>query len=115
VDLEFSKDMFDITDKITHKFEIINAVSSLLLKAITFNSTSFKNFIFQNKIYYFVVSKIAILNDDHETYHSSLFNIEKKNLPHIFLKIYLLIILLKIILPYRYNCLILKILIIEFN
>ena len=106
-------EMFDIINKTTHKIEIINAVSSLLLETIT--CTSYQNFIFQNKIYYFVVSKIAILNDDHETYHSSLFNIEKKNLPHIFLKIYLLIILLKIILPYRYNCLIIKIVMIEFN
>lgn len=115
MDLEFSKDMFDITDKITHKFEIINAVSSLLLKAITFNSTSFKNSIFQNKIYYFVVSKIAILNDDHQTYHSSLLNIKKKNLSHILLKIYLLIILLKVTLPYRHKYIIMKIVIIEFN
>lgn len=105
-------EMFDIINKTTHKSEIINAVSSLLLETIP--CTSYQNFIFQNKIYYFVVSKIAILNDDHETYHSSLFNIEKKNLPHIFLKIYLLIIL-KILLPYRYNCLIMKIVMIEFN
>ncbi len=83
MDLEFSMNMFDIIYKITHKFEIINAVSSLRLKAITFKSTSFKNFIFQNKIYYFVVSKIAILNDDHETYHSSLLNIKKEFVTHI--------------------------------
>jgi hypothetical protein len=85
--------MFDIIDKTTHKFEIINNGSSLMLETITCNSTSYQNWIFQNKIYYFGVSKIAILNDDHETYHSSLLNIEKKNLAYIFLKIYLLIIL----------------------
>jgi len=113
VDLEFSKDMFDITDKITHKFEIINAVSSLLLETIT--CTSYQNFIFQNKIYYFVVSKIAILNDDHQTYHSSLLNIKKKNLSHILLKIYLLIILLKVTLLSRHNFIIMKIVIREFN
>ncbi len=115
MDLEFSKDMFDITDKITHKFEIINAVSSLLLKAITFNSTSFKNFIFQNKIYYFVVSKIAILNDDHQTYHSSLLNIKKKEfVTHITQNIstYYLI---KGTLLSRHNFIIMKIVIREFN
>jgi hypothetical protein len=107
--------MFDIIDKTTtHKFEIINDGSSLMLETITCNSTSYQNWIFQNKIYYFGVSKIVILNDDHETDHSSLLNIEKKNLAYIFLKIYLLIIL-KVILPNRLNCLIMKIVIIECN
>ena len=99
-------EMFDIINKNTHKSEIINAVSSLLLETIT--CTSYQNFIFQNKIYYFVVSKIAILNDDHQTYHSSLLNIKKKNLSHILLKIYLLIILLKVTLLSRHNFIIMK-------
>ena len=106
-------EMFDIINKTTHKIEIINAVSSLLLETIT--CTSYQNFIFQNKIYYFVVSKIAILNDEHETYHTSLLNIKKKNLSHILLKIYLLIILLKVTLLSRHNCIIMKIVIREFN
>lgn len=107
--------MFGIIDKTKHKSEIINAASSLLLETITYNSTSYQNCIFQNKIYYLIVSKIAILNDDHDIYYSSLLNIEKKNLSNIFLKIYLFIIFLKVILPKRHNCLIMKIVIIEFN
>ena len=87
--------MFGIIDKTKHKSEIINAASSLLLETITY-STSYQNCIFQNKIYYLIVSKIAILNDDHDIYHSSLLNIEKKNLSNIFLKIYLIIIFLKV-------------------
>ena len=105
MDLDFSKDMFDIIDNTKHNFEIIDDASSLLLETITYNSTSYPNCIFQNKIYYLIVSKIAILNDDHDIYHSSLLNIEKKNLSNIFLKIYLFIILLKVILPKRHNCL----------
>lgn len=105
MDLDFSKDMFDIIDNTKHKFEIIKDASSLLLETITYNSTSYQNCIFHNKIYYLIVSKIAILNDDHDIYHSSLLNIEKKNLSNIFLKIYLFIILLKVILPKRHNCL----------
>lgn len=115
MDLDFPKDMFDIIDNTKHKFEIINDSSSLLLETITYNSTSYQNCIFQNKIYCLIVSKIAILNDDHDIYHSSLLNIEKKNLSNIFLKIYLFIIFLKVILPKRHNCLIMKIVIIEFN
>ena len=107
--------MFGIIDKTKHKSEIINAASSLLLETITYNSTSYQNCIFQNKIYYFGVSKIAILNDDHERYHSILLNIEKKNLAYIFLKIYLLIILLKVTLLSRHNFIIMKIVIREFN
>ncbi len=85
-------------------------------KLLHYNSTSYQNCIFQNKIYYLIVSKIAILNDDHDIYHSSLLNIEKKNLSNIFLKIYLFIYyLLKGILPKRHNCLIMKIIIIKFN
>jgi hypothetical protein len=107
--------MFDIIDKTTHKFKIINAATSLLLETITCNSTPYQYCIFQNKIYYLLVTKIAVLNDKHHTYHSNLFNKEKNNLSHIFLKIFLLVILLKVILPKRHNCHIMKIVIIEFN
>jgi hypothetical protein len=115
VDINFSKDMFDIIDKTKHKLEIINTGNNLLLETITYNSIPYQNCIFQNKIYYLVLTKTAILNNEHHTYHSSLFNREKNNLSHIFLRIFLLIILLKIILLKRHNCLIIKIVIIEFN
>ena len=115
VDLNFSKDMFNIIDKTTHKFEIINAPTSLLLETITCNKTPYQYCIFQNKIYYLLVTKIAGLNYEPHTYHSNLFNKEKNNLSHIFLKIFLLVILLNVILPKRYNCRIMKIVIIEFN
>lgn len=107
--------MFDIIDKTKHKFEIINAASTLLLETITCNSTLYQNCIIQNEIYYLVVAKTAILNEEHHTYHTSLFNREKNNLSHIFLKRFLLNIFLKVILPKRHNCLIMKIVIIEFN
>ena len=107
--------MFDIIDKTKHKFEIINAASTLLLETITCNNTPYQYCIFQNKIYYLLVTKIAGLNDEPNTYHSNLFNKEKNNLSHIFLKIFLLVILLNVILPKRYNCRIMKIVIIEFN
>ena len=88
--------MFGIIDKTKHKSEIITPGSSLLLENITYNNTSYHNCILQNKIYYLIVSKIAILNDDDDIYHSSLLNIEKKNLSNIFLKMYLFIIFLKV-------------------
>lgn len=107
--------MFDIIDKTKHKLEIISTGNNLLLETITYNSTPYQNCIFQNKIYYLVLTKIAILNNEHHTYHSSLFNREKNNLSYIFLKRFLLNIFLKVILPKRHNCLIMKIVIIEFN
>ncbi len=72
--------MFDIIDKTKHKLDIINTANNLLLETITYNSTPYQNCIFQNKIYYLVLTKIAILNNEHHTYHSSLFNREKNNL-----------------------------------
>ncbi len=107
VDLNFSTDMFDITDKTKHKIETINASSILLLETITCSSVSNQNCKFQNKSNYLVVDKKTILKDENKTYHSSLFNREKN--------ICYIIMFLKVILLKRYNCLITKIVIIELN
>lgn len=107
VDLNFSTDMFDITDKTKRKIETINASSILLLETITCSSVSNQNCIFQNKSNYLVVDKKTILKDENKTYHSSLFNREKN--------ICYIIMFLKVILLKRYNCLITKIVIIELN
>ena len=115
MDLNFSNDIFNIIDKTTHKFEIINASTSLLLENITCNNTPYQYCIFHSKIYYLLVTKIAVLNDEFCIYHSNLFNKEKNNLSHIFLKIFLLVILFNVILPKRHNFRIMKIVIIEFN
>lgn len=115
MDLNFSKDIFNIIDKTTHKFEIINTATSLMLETITRSNTLSQYCIFQNKIYYLLVTKIAVLNDESHTYHSNLFTKEKNNLSHIFLKIFLLVILFNVILPKRHNCTIMKVVIIEFN
>jgi hypothetical protein len=116
VDLNFSSnDIFNFIDKTTHKFEIINASTSLMLENITCNNTPYQYCIFHSKIYYLLVTKIAILNDEPHTYHSNLCNKEKNNLSHIFMKIFLLVILFNVILPKRYNCPIMKVVIIEFN
>ena len=102
VDLNFSTDMFDITDKTKHKIETINASSILLLETITCSSVSNQNCIFQNKSNYLVVDKKTILKDENKTYHSSLFNREK-NICYIIM--FLKVILLKEVqLPHNENC-----------
>ncbi len=115
VDLNFSTDIFDITDKTKHKSETINASSILLLETITCSSVSNQNCIFQNKSNYLVVDKKPILKDENKTYHTSLFNREKNICYIIFQKIFPVIMFLKVILLKRYNCLITKIVIIELN
>ena len=115
VDLNFSTDMFDITDKTKLKIETINASSILLLETITCSSVPNQNYMFQNKSNYLVVDKITILKDEDKIIILVLLT-EKKNICYIiFQKIFSVIMFLKIILLKRYTCLITKIVIIKLN
>ena len=115
VDLNFSTDMFDITDKTKLKIETINAPSSFLLETITCSSVPNQNYMFQNKSNYLVVDKITILKDEDKIIILVLLT-EKKNICYIiFQKIFSVIMFLKIILLKRYTCLITKIVIIKLN
>jgi hypothetical protein len=115
VDLNFSTNMFDITDRTKHKIETINAPSSLLLETITCSSVPNQNYIFQNKSNYLVVDKITILKDENIII-ILVRSTEKKNICYIiFQKIFPVIMFLKVILLKRYICLITKIVIIELN
>jgi hypothetical protein len=106
VDLNFSTDMFDITDKTKLKIETINAPSSFLLETITCSSVPNQNYMFQNKSNYLVVDKITILKDEDKIIILVLLT-EKKNICYIiFQKIFSVIMFLKIILLKRYTCLI---------